>query len=101
MPPPPEHLRKEYKRYGLALRVQCLTLFEVGIPLDVICQKYSVTKSSLYRWKRIAKARGYDPNVSPILFDYHLEDAPRSGRPSLQTWERTQKLLVEGRNEES
>jgi hypothetical protein len=83
MPPPPEHLKKEYKRYGLALRVQCLTLFEVGIPLDVIWKKYNVIKSSLWRWKRIAKARGYDPNVSPILFDYHLEDAPRSGRPSL------------------
>ena len=47
MPPPPEHLSKEYKRYGLAFRVQCLTLFEVGIPLDVICQKYGVTKSSI------------------------------------------------------
>jgi hypothetical protein len=47
MPPPPKHLGKEYKRYGLALRVQCVTLFNIGIPLNIICQKYSITKSSI------------------------------------------------------
>lgn len=88
-------MKKAYERYSLALRVQCLTLFEVGIPLPVICTKYNVTKSAVYRWRRIAKVRGYDPDKDPRILVSYVEDAPRSGRPTVCTWERTQQLIAE------
>jgi transposase len=88
-------MKKVYERYGLALRVQCLTLFEVGIPLPIICNKYNVTKSAVYRWRRIAKSRGYDPDKDPRILMSYVEDAPRSGRPTVCTWERTQQLVAE------
>lgn len=87
--------KKKYERYGLALRMQCVTFLDTGILINTICHKFLVTKSSLYCQKRIAKARGYDLDVSPILLDYYLDDAPRSGRPTLQTWERTRKMIAE------
>jgi len=76
-------LKKKQEKYSIALRVQCVTLFNVGIPLDVICSRFFVTRSIVYRWKRIAKAQGYKPEIDPRLLCYHVKDAPRSGRPSL------------------
>jgi hypothetical protein len=88
-------LKKKQEKYGVALRVQCVTLFDASIPLNVICSRWFVTKSSVYRWKRIAKARSYNPDIDPRLLCTHVEDAPRSSRPSLQTYERTRKMIVE------
>jgi transposase len=33
--------------------------------------------------------------MNPIIIIEHLEDAPRSSRPTLQTWERTRELIRE------
>jgi hypothetical protein len=30
-------LKKKQEKYGVALRVQCVTLLDAGIPLDIIC----------------------------------------------------------------
>jgi hypothetical protein len=86
------------------LKVQCLTLWEAGVPLDFVCNKYNVLKSAVYRWRRLAYARGYNSEIDPRLMDFHVDKAPKSGRPTLQTAERTLKLLEiitsskEGRN---
>jgi hypothetical protein len=42
-------IKRRQERYGLALRVQCLTLYEAGIPLDIICSQWHVLKSAVYR----------------------------------------------------
>ena len=42
-------LKKKQERYGVALRVQCVTLAVASIPLDTICQRWHVTKSAIYR----------------------------------------------------
>jgi hypothetical protein len=54
-------LKQRQEQYGVALRVQCVTLLDAGIPIDIICSRWFVTKSLVYRWKRIAKSRGYNP----------------------------------------
>jgi hypothetical protein len=81
--------KSQQSQYRVALRVQCVTLLDAGIPIDVICSQWLVTKSAIWRWKRIAKARGYNPDIDPCLLCSHVEDAPRSSRPTLQTYERT------------
>jgi hypothetical protein len=88
-------LKKKQEKYRVALRVQCVTLLNAGIPLDVICSRFFVTKSAVYRWKRIAKARGYKPEIDPRLLCYHVKDSPRSSRPSLQNLARTRKMIKE------
>jgi hypothetical protein len=42
-------------------------------------------KSTIYRWKRIEKERGFDPVVSSHIPVQYLIDAPRSRRPTLLT----------------
>jgi hypothetical protein len=88
-------LKRRQEQYKVALRVQCVTLYNAGIPLDIICTRWLVTKSAVHRWKRTAKARGYNPEVDPCLLCSHVEDAPRSGCPSLQTYARTRKMIKE------
>jgi hypothetical protein len=46
---PVASFKKKQERYGIALRVQCVTLFDAKIPLDVICSRWFVTRSAVYR----------------------------------------------------
>lgn len=41
--------------------------------------------NTIHRLRKIARARGFDPAVSPILKFEYVEDAPRSGRPNKVT----------------
>jgi hypothetical protein len=101
---PVPKLKQRQEQYRVALRIQCVTLLDARIPIDIICTRWLVTKSAVYQWKRIAKARGYDPEVDPCLLCSHVENAPYYRRPSLQTYERTREMIKqicankEGRN---
>jgi hypothetical protein len=88
-------LKRRQERYRVALHVQCVTLLDAGIPLDVICSRWLVTKSVVHRWKRIAKSHGYNPEVDPRLLCSHVENTACSGCPSLQTYKRTQQMIKE------
>jgi hypothetical protein len=88
-------VKRRQERYGTALRVQCVTLLDAGIPINIICSRWFVTKSSIHRWKRIAVSRGYNPEIDPRLLCTHVEDAHRPRRPSLQTYERTREMIAE------
>ena len=37
--------------------------------------------STIYRIRRLAYERGYDPVTNPVFQDEFFKDAPRSGRP--------------------
>jgi len=76
---------KKQEKYGVALRVQCVTLFDAGVLLDVICSCFLVTKSAVYRWKRIAKAQGYKLKIDPYFLCYCVKDIPRSSRVTART----------------
>ena len=71
------------RKICLAERVQSLTLLLHGVPIDEICAKMGCSKSSLYQLKKRALSRGFNPDVSPILHDEYLVDAPKSGRPKI------------------
>lgn len=86
---------REYKRYALGIRISALTLYDAGIPMPIIYQKYGCTPSSVFRWARIAKQRGWHPETNPIITAEYLEDALQPGRPTVQTWERTKQLIAE------
>ena len=66
----------------VGIRVQALTLWELGMPIDEVSEYLGITKSAIYRFKRIAIARGYDTSKSFQIKLEYLVDALRSGRPS-------------------
>ncbi|RFU23743.1 hypothetical protein B7463_g12597, partial [Scytalidium lignicola] len=75
----PPHLRQTHNDLGA--RVQALTLLERKVPLPEITEVTGVSKAQLYRYRKIAFQRGYNPNVSKIIKLEYVEDAPKSGRP--------------------
>jgi hypothetical protein len=87
----------------IGIRIQCLVLLEYGVPIDMVSFITKVHKSSIYRYRRIAIARGYNPEKSRQILLSYLEDAPRSGRPTVCTQEVVEKVIanvcksVEGR----
>jgi hypothetical protein len=48
----------------VGIHIQCLVLLEYGVPIDIVFQITNVYKASIYWFRRIAVARGYDPKKS-------------------------------------
>jgi hypothetical protein len=78
---------------SIALRAQAFALQEEGIPVARIKEVTGLAISTIYRIKKIAFERGYDPKVSRELKDEYFADAPRSGRPKVITEESAAKVL--------
>ena len=80
--------------WDVGIRVQCLTLLQFGVCLDDVIDWLGPSRSSILRWLRIAKERGYDPEQSSWILAQYVADAPRSGRPTVLT-EAVQKLILQ------
>ena len=75
-------------------RVQVLTLLEAGVPVDEIVKKTAVPRSSIYRLRRTARQRGWNPEVSPQIKMEYVEDAHRPGRPKVMTNEHEEEVVA-------
>ena len=64
---------------SIALRVQALALQEGGISVTRVKEITGLSIATIYRIKKIAFERGYDPKVSRKFKDEYFTDAPRSG----------------------
>ena len=69
--------------YDIGVRVQALTLSNYRVKPKEIFNWIKVSESSLKRWKRIAKERGFNPLVSSHILAQYVADAPRTGRPTI------------------
>lgn len=72
---------KQSINYDPGTRLQALALAEAGIPLPIIQAVTQLSRQSIYRLKRQARERGFDPAVSLQLKLEYVVDRPRSGRP--------------------
>ncbi|KAF2811428.1 uncharacterized protein BDZ99DRAFT_559437 [Mytilinidion resinicola] len=77
--------------HDVATRAQALTLKSLGIPNGEIERITGIKPRTLRDLWQKAFSRGFDPNAPKIL-DSYVEDAPRSGRPLLQTPRKTARL---------
>jgi transposase len=66
----------------VGVRIQALVCFQLGWTPTQIEETLGVSKSALYRYRRTAINRGYDPQACPKILLEYLTDAPRSGRPT-------------------
>jgi hypothetical protein len=78
----------------VGIRIQCLVLLEWGVPIDLVSQVTNVHKALIYWFRRIAIERGYDLAKSRQILCKYLEDAPRSGRPTVCTQEVIDKVVA-------
>lgn len=83
----PSSPKKKGIHHTVGARIQALTIFECkGNPpltLEEILSKTGISKSSVYRIRIKAISRGWQPDS--ILETWHVDDAPRSGRPKIGT----------------
>ena len=67
--------------HDVGTRLQALALVELGVPLEHIKAITLMSSKSVYRLKRQARERGYNPEVSRQLKLAYVVDKPRTGRP--------------------
>jgi transposase len=72
--------------------VQALALLEEGVSVSRIIEYTGLSKATIYRIRKIAIERGYDPKINREFKDDYFTDAPRSGRPKIITEDTTSKV---------
>jgi len=86
--------------FDIATRAQAITLKVLGVPNDQIERQTGIKPRSVNDIFDRAISRGFDPNAEfPIIRDIHVEDAPRSGRPTVQTDEKQEEILKKVRRD--
>jgi hypothetical protein len=68
---------------SIGARIQALTLFDFQVPHEKITAQTGVSRSGLYKLRSKAISRRWDP--LGILETWHIDDAPRPGRPKIST----------------
>jgi hypothetical protein len=81
------------KRPQIAIRIQALALIEEGVPIRRVMEATGMAKSSIFRLRKTARERGYDPDESRQLKEEYVDDATRSGRPRSMTEEQRQSVV--------
>jgi hypothetical protein len=83
--------------YDNATRAQALALKLEGISPAKIESITGIQPNTLYYLFKKTKQRGLNPAESHRILDHHIEDGKRSGRPTKQTPEAIQDVLLKVR----
>lgn len=74
-------------------RAQAVTLLENGIAIKIAAAITELSEATVYKWRKTAKDRGWNPAISSVLKEAHLIDASRSGRSPKVTAEVEKAIL--------
>lgn len=85
--------------YDNATRAQALSLKLIGLSNAEIEEITGIKTGTLNAIYRKATARGLNPDESKKILDRHIEDAPRSGRPTKQTEEVVTQIITKVRQD--
>lgn len=86
--------------YDIATRAQAITLKALNFSNEEIEQVCGVNRRTVSKWLDKAISRGFDPTLRPLrILDKYVEDAPKPGRPTLQTSENKEAVLAEVRTD--
>lgn len=97
--------RPQSVNHDLGTRFQALVIAEYceanQIPQGVAkaATWTKISKQTVYRLKKQARERGFDPVTSPALKLEYVEDQPRSGRPLEATSAVEQQLMINVRKD--
>lgn len=81
------------KKYHIAPQIQALTLFSTSITIEYIRRITGYSQIALFDLKKKTKKRGYDPFVYPIIYNIHVENVFKNGRPSISL-EKLSKIIT-------
>ncbi|RMZ89467.1 hypothetical protein DV736_g3300, partial [Chaetothyriales sp. CBS 134916] len=78
-PKPPKVLKMA--EHSTAVRIQALALAEISISYDRIQEITGIDQKVMVGLRRLARERGYDPNISMQLKEEYVLDPPNANRP--------------------
>lgn len=78
-PKPPKILKMG--EHSTAVRIQALALAEAHISLDRIQEVTGMDAKVVAGLRKLARERGYDPNVSMVLKEEYVWDPPNTNKP--------------------
>lgn len=78
-PKPPKVLKMG--EHSTAVRIQALALAEAHISVERIQEVTGMDAKVIVGLRKLARERGYDPNVSMVLKEEYVYDPPNSNKP--------------------
>ena len=79
--------------YPIGVRVQAVTLMALGFDIQHIEDITSMSSWTIKRWFKIAKERGFNPEIDKQVLTEYVEDAPQSGCPKEITQSTEQSII--------
>ena len=80
--------------HTIGARVQALSRLEAKVHIDQVSELSGISKKHIYRLRKLAKERGYDPTSSSIIHEKYVADRPCSGRPKKITEELEKEIIA-------
>ncbi|KAF2174610.1 hypothetical protein K469DRAFT_613986, partial [Zopfia rhizophila CBS 207.26] len=77
----------------IATRAQALALHTEGMDYSLIEAATGIKQRQIQSYAAEARKRGYNPQVSKVILDEHVQDKPRLGRLKKITPEKAQEVL--------
>ena len=75
-------------------KIQAFALTEYGIPIKKIVRITIIFKPAIYRFKKTARKKEYNPIISIVLRDEYVKNAPRTERPKKYRKKKEEKILI-------
>ena len=79
--------------HPIGVRVQAVTLIALGFDIQHIEDITSMSSWTIKRWFKIAKERGFNPEIDKQVLTEYVEDAPQSGCPKEITQSTEQSII--------
>ena len=79
--------------HPIGVRVQAVTLMALGFDIQHIEDITSMSSWTIKRWFKIAKERGFNPEIDKQVLTEYVEDAPQSGCPKEITQSTEQSII--------
>jgi hypothetical protein len=92
--PVPQDTVDHGARYGIAQKIQALTLISSGFTTKHASKVTGIPERTILRVKQTAIQRGFEPERDQRILEAYVTDAPRSGRPKTISGAVKQKLLA-------
>ena len=71
------------KKHDLAQRVQALTFLDMGMKIEDVERITGYSWNLLYNLKKQAIKISYDPTITPLIYNMHVENTHKNKRPSI------------------
>jgi len=86
------------KEHSISAQIKAITILNNKVPLSRIIKVIGISRNQIYTLAATARERGWQQDTNIVIKVEHIQNAPRSGRPSISPLVITCVLKVITRN---